>query len=90
MDKERGDIFLSDSEQWGLTAYITGEQEQTFTFPLAFSTCLLAGSFTQIQSSGNSDCWFQTVSYSSKTCTVRRQAANEGIASRALIFAIGK
>lgn len=76
--------------QWGFTAYITGEKEQTLTFPLAFSTCLLAGSFTQIQSSGNSDCWFQTVSYSSKTCIVRRQAANEGIASRALIFAIGK
>ena len=77
-------------KQWGLTAYITGEKEQTFTFPLAYTTCLLAGTFTQIQSSGNSDCWFQTVSYSAQTCTVRRQAANEGIASRALIFAIGK
>ena len=82
---------MASNAQWGLTAYITGEKTQTFTFPLAFSTCLLAGTFTQIQSSGNnSDCWFQTVSYNAKSCTVLRQVANEGIASRALIFAIGK
>lgn len=30
MDKERGDIFLSDSEQWG---YCTGRQA---TFPVSF------------------------------------------------------
>lgn len=54
MDKERGDIFLSDSEQWGYKS-VTRGGTTTITFPITFTSLCFSVIGVDADSTGGQD-----------------------------------